>query len=171
MEVEQLRAQLARTGEVIRALVAGVPTEQARQRPAPSAWSMLEVINHLADEEREDFRARVAWFLAGAEGTMPPIDPEGWVTARRYNERDLDASIADFGRERAASLDWLAGLDAPDWDRAIEAPWGELRAGDIFAAWAAHDLLHLRQLIELWWDATERAAAPFSVRYAGEWER
>jgi hypothetical protein len=34
---------------------------------------------------------------------------------------------------------------------------------------SAHDLLHLRQLIELHWAYTQRATQPYQTRYAGDW--
>ena len=60
MEFKELRAELQRNGETIQKLLDGVTPVQARRKPAPDAWSMLEVICHLYDEEREDFRQRLA---------------------------------------------------------------------------------------------------------------
>ena len=68
-------------------------------------WSTLEVVCHLYDEEREDFRQRLDIILHRPEAKWPPIDPVGWVSARKYNERDLAQSLAEFlargARERA----------------------------------------------------------------------
>jgi hypothetical protein len=36
-------------------MLRGVTEAQARWKPAPEEWSILEVINYLCDEEREDF--------------------------------------------------------------------------------------------------------------------
>ena len=77
--------------------------------------------------------------------------------------------LAKFLAARQESLVWLRSLDAPDWQAAIAMPWGSLTAGDMLASWAAHDLLHLRQLVELHYAWTQQAAAPHSVEYAGEW--
>jgi len=161
--------QLEQQTHLIERLVAGVSAEQARWKPAPDSWSILEVVSHLYDEEREDFRARLRHILDGANGPPPPIDPGGWVTARRYNERDLASSFAGFLEERRQSLAWLRGLRDPDWDRAIEAPFGRLRAGDLLMSWLAHDLLHLRQLVELRYAYHRQAAQPYQVDYAGDW--
>jgi len=68
-----------------------------------------------------------------------------------------------------ASLAWLAGLDSPNWAAVAVAPFGSISAGDILASWAAHDLLHLRQLIELHWAYQRQQVAPYEVRYAGDW--
>ena len=50
----------------------------------------------------------------------------------------------DFLKERRKSLRWLRGLEAPDWQALVTAPFGEMHAGDMLCAWAAHDLLYMR---------------------------
>lgn len=170
MDANGLIAQLTLNGERIAALAAGVSVEQAQWRPAAEAWSLLEVINHLWDEEREDFRVRLNLILHEPAATWPPIDPKGWVTERRYNERDLAGSVQGFLAERTASLAWLRGLTAPDWDATVHTPWGwSITAGDMLAAWAAHDVLHMRQLVELHWAYVSHLATPKTTIYAGEW--
>ncbi len=153
----------------VHSLVADVSAEQARWKPDPVSWSILEVVNHLYDEERLDFRMRVDYFLNRPDEDPPRIDPPGWVTAHQYNQRNLDDSLKNFLEEREKSLAWLGSLQAPDWEASHKMPFGEIRAGDVFVAWAAHDLLHLRQLVELRYSWTIREAQPFDVRYAGEW--
>ena len=44
---------------MIQAVLAGVDAEQARWKPDADSWSILEVVCHLVDEEREDFRTRL----------------------------------------------------------------------------------------------------------------
>lgn len=163
--IEHLAAQC----QAVAALVADVGPGQVRWKPAPDQWSILEVVNHLADEEREDFRTRVGLALFAPTSEWPPIDPQGWVAARRYNERDFQPSLADYRAEREQSLAWLRGLEAPNWDSRVERPWGVITAGDLLAAWVAHDVLHLRQLVELRYAYLVEEAQPDSVVYAGEW--
>ncbi len=163
--IERLTAQ----AQAVAALGADVAPGQARWKPTPDAWSMLEVVNHLADEEREDFRTRLSLTLVAPASEWPPIDPQGWVTARRYNERELHASLADYLAERATSLAWLRGLEQPDLGSRVERPWGVMTAGGLLAAWVAHDVLHLRQLVELRYAYLVEEAQPDSVGYAGEW--
>src|SRR5262245_52934790 len=60
---------------VLERLVQGVPDGQARWKPEPSQWSILEVVCHLGDEEVDDFRKRIELTLLDPERTWPPIDP------------------------------------------------------------------------------------------------
>lgn len=170
MDLASYASQMARNAETIRKLVQEVSAEQARWKPDPDTWSLLEVINHLYDEEREDFRVRLTYILTRSGEPWPGIDPGGWVKERAYNERDLRESLANYLEEREKSLDWLGELEEIDWDKADKAPWGgEIRAGDMFAAWVAHDLLHTRQLIELHWAYLNKSVEPYLTLYAGEW--
>jgi hypothetical protein len=170
IELSVVCERFRQNATAISVLATGVGDEQVRWKPAPDEWSILEVINHLYDEEREDFRTRLDLTLHQPETPWPPIDPQGWVTAREYNSRALGASLAAFQTERAASLRWLAGLQDPDWRRSRTHPVaGTLHAGDLLASWLAHDTLHLRQLAQLHYQFTLLKAAPYSVEYAGDW--
>ena len=169
MEIEHFASQMAGNAGRIEALMRGVAEGQARWRPTPDSWSILEVINHLGDEEREDFRVRLDYTLHRPGEPWPGIDPGGWVTEREYNQRDLDASLHGFLKAREESLVWLRQLSAPNWEASYEAPWGPIAAGDIFASWVGHDLLHMRQLVELQWLYTTAAIGPYSTEYAGQW--
>ena len=169
MDLELLTTQMNLHGGAIHSLTLGISDEQARWKPDPEAWSILEVICHLYDEEREDFRVRVDYILHHPDQSWPPINPKGWVVERNYNQRDLSMSVDDFLKERQKSLAWLKGLEHPDWNTSVTVPFGRFSAGDIFAAWVAHDVLHLRQLVELHWAYSLHQAEPFQVNYAGEW--
>jgi len=167
MDWRRLTDQLETSGGILLDLYQGVSDAEARWKPAPERWSMLEVLVHLWDEEQDDFRRRISSTLEDPAREWPPIDPEGWVVERRYNERALAEALAGFRQERAASIEWLCGLADPDWDRAHEHPsLGRLRAGDLLAAWAAHDDLHIRQIAQLRAEYLEVQAAPYSTRYA-----
>ena len=171
MDLEHLVSRMDASARAIQALVAGASAVQWKWRPDSASWSLLEVINHLADEEVEDFRARLDSTLNRPGTSWPPTDPAGWVTGRKYNEQDPDRSVRRFMAARASSLVWLRSLGAPDWAVETMAPWGSIiNAGDVTAAWVAHDLLHTRQLVELQWAYTTRiVVAPYKVAYAGEW--
>ena len=169
MDIDGSTSRMADNAQRIRALVQDVPDQQARWKPDPDSWSILEVVGHLLDEERDDFYVRVDYTLHRPGETWPSIDPGGMVIERKYNEQDPDATLEAFLAEREASLAWLRGLSTPDWEVSYEAPWGAITAGDILAAWVAHDLLHMRQLVELHWAYTTDRLKPYSTDYAGQW--
>src|SRR3984893_16319038 len=130
--------RLSTNREVFQGLVKGTSLEQARWKPTLDKWSILEVINHVYDEEREDFRQRLDLVLANPEQAWPRIDPQNWVTSRGYNERDLETSIGNFLTEREKSLSWLRHLGTPKWQNYYEHPdRNSIAAGDLLASWLA----------------------------------
>lgn len=168
MQLISLYQELTSGPQLIRQLVSDISPDAARYKPDAHSWSLLEVICHLYDEEREDFRPRLDIILNHPDNPWPPIDPQGWVTARRYNEQDPGEMLESFMNERKRSLDWLRGL-SPDWDTVYRSPFGEMRAGDMLCSWVAHDGLHIRQLGELRRIRLEALAEPYDLSYAGEW--
>lgn len=153
----------------LRALVAPWPREALRRRPDVGGWSALEILGHLADEEELDFRVRLELTLAGND-EWPPIAPEQWATERKYNGADPGATLARFEEKRRENVSWLRGLEAPDWSAEHRHPkFGSMRAGELLAAWAAHDLLHLRQITRRLFEEVGTESAPYGTGYAGNW--
>ncbi len=163
-------ARLTSSAEAVAALARDVSPEQARWKPTADDWSILEVICHLYDEEREDFRMRTRLTLESPQVDWPPINPQGWVAERGYNQREPAAALEAFLGERRDSLAWLKGLKDPDWNSTHTHPqFGSAKAGEMLSAWVAHDHLHLRQLNELHWQWLARTAPQSSLEYAGGW--
>lgn len=169
MKFTELYQELVNSTEIIRALIANISQDEARIKPSPEAWSMLEVICHLYDEEREDFREHLDFILHRQNKEWHQIDPQGWVTSRKYNEQDFVEMQMKFFDERGKSLDWLIDLSEVDWDITYTSKYGSVPAGEMFAAWAAHDNLHIRQLVELKRYHIEQVTQPYGIGYAGDW--
>jgi hypothetical protein len=169
MEFKTLYEELTNSTEMIRALLGGVTQEDARIKPNAESWSMLEVTCHLHDEEREDFREHLDFILNRQNGEWHPINPQGWVTSRKYNEQDFGAMKEKFFEERRKSLEWLKSLADTDWNKTYTSNIGSMSAGEMFASWIAHDNLHIRQLVELRRHRIENITKPFDIRYAGDW--
>ncbi|MCB9422540.1 MAG: DinB family protein [Ardenticatenaceae bacterium] len=170
MNLKKAIIHLRENSEIIRLLVQEIDDETASYKPDDDSWSILEVINHLYDEEREDFREHLDQILHRPDEPWSRIDPQGWVMERGYNGRSLPDSLANFLRERQRSLDWLEEMGTPNWDTSRATPWrAQITAGDMLASWVAHDLLHMRQLVELKWVTTLPDLLPYHVDYAGGW--
>ena len=170
MDSKALIQRLEGNQAVFAPLVDGVSDEQARWSPQPGKWSLLEVVCHLLDEEREDFRQRLELTLADPTTQWPPIDPPRWATDRRYLEQTFPSSLVGFLADREQSLNWLQSLDAPAWNKCYEHPLlGPIGAGDIMVSWVAHDFLHMRQIVGLQFGWASKIAEPYNPGYAGDW--
>lgn len=169
MDRNDLIDRLSRQGDLFRVLLTALPDAEARWRPAPERWCPLEVVCHLRDEERHDFRTRLKHVLETPEAALPGSDPQRWALEGRYLEQDFTEVCSTFLNERERSVAWLRGL--PD------APWGNVhlhpRVGPIggpllLANWVAHDLHHVRQLVNLR-HAYLAAHCGAPLDYAGTW--
>ncbi len=161
---------LAAFPAMLRPAVAGLSLDDAKRKPASGAWSITEIVAHLADEETLDFRTRLRMTLEEPTKPWPPIDPEGRAAEKCYNERDYNIETARFELERTASLEWLCSFGAVNWSCAHQHPTlGAFRAGDLLASWAAHDMLHLRQIAKHRFELATVHTPEYSTRYAGEW--
>ena len=169
MEFKLLYEELTNSTEMIRALLSGLLQEEARVKPNAESWSILEVTCHLYDEEREDFREHLDFILNRQRGEWHPIDPQGWVTERKYNEQDIQTMKEKFFDERKKSLTWLNELVDADWEKTYTTEYRTISAGEMFACWVAHDNLHIRQLVELRRMRLENITKPYSLDYAGDW--
>lgn len=168
MNTEAIIGQLEQNAETFAALVAGIGSDEALWKPADDKWSVLEVVNHLADEERVDFRQRLDLTLHSPEQDWPETDPERAVHDARYAGRGLAEALADFREERDRSVQWLRSLDRPDWDSTHHHPhFPSIDAGTLLASWLAHDYLHIRQIARIRYSWLEQHARPYSLAYAG----
>ncbi len=169
MDRTHLIHQLARNGEVFRTMLTGLTPEEIRWKPAPEKWCTLEILCHLHDEERDDFRARLRSTLETPQETWPKIDPAAWVAERNYMEQDFDAKLSDFLKERDRSIAWLRGLSGAPWNNAYMHPTvGPVSCELLLTNWVAHDLHHIRQLNNLrYGHLVSISAVPLD--YAGKW--
>jgi hypothetical protein len=169
MKFDVLYQELVNSTEIIKASLVGVTQEEARVKPNPESWSILEVMCHLYNEEREDFREHLDFILHRQNEEWHRIDPEGWVTERKYNEQGFVEMLEKFFAEREKSLEWLKELSNANWETIYISQFGSMKAGDMFASWVAHDNLHIRQFVELRRMRIENITKPYEIEYAGDW--
>lgn len=162
LSLDAISAELARNGQSIRQLTSGISDEQAAWQPAPDKWSVLGVINHLYHEECGDFRFHILAAL-----NQPDLRPSQFDPAHRFDS--LMTAVQAFLDERQRSLAWLYNTDTLDWQATATLHFGPITVGDLMAAWLAHDILHMRQLVELNYAYTRQRLLPYRVAYAGDW--
>jgi hypothetical protein len=161
--------ELSRNKDVFKGLLSGMTAEAYLWKPGPDKWCLLEIICHLYDEEREDFRARTAHVLETPSNPLPPIDPLGWVQERAYIEQNYADILKAFLKEREKSVEWLQSLQSPKWDNAYVHPkFGAMTAKLFLSNWLAHDYIHIRQILKVKFEYLKRLTAE-ELSYAGNW--
>ena len=161
---------LGRNKEVFNNMLSGLPEGEYMWKPKKDKWCLLEIICHLRDEERDDFRARVQHVLETPEKPLLPIDPVGWVKSRKYVEQDFQEAVNKFLLERNLSLDWLKSLKDPNWESTTKHPiLGNMSAKLYLTNWLAHDYLHIRQINQVKYQYLQ-SVSPQELSYAGKWK-
>jgi hypothetical protein len=169
MNHSEIIGKLALNKNVFESLFAGLTVAEITWRPLPEKWCLLEIVCHLYDEEREDFRARMKHTMETPDQPFPKIDPQRWVTERNYMEKDFSEMVSMFIKERESSVAWLRSLSSPPWKNIYHHPTaGELSAEMFLSNWLAHDYLHFRQIT---FTKYQYLKSSFNTRldYAGSW--
>jgi hypothetical protein len=161
--------ELNRNKEVFYKLLEDLPEDVCRWKPQPDQWCLLEVVCHLYDEEREDFRFRLQHVFTTPDSPMPEIDPEGWASKRNYMQQNYAGMLNQFISERENSVNWLNTLLHADWSLAYKHPkFGDMTAKMFISNWLAHDYLHIRQIVRLKYQYLEHINSG-RLYYAGKW--
>jgi len=138
---------LARTPQVLRALLADLPEELARRNYGPGTWSPHDILGHLIHGERTDWIPRARHILEqGDAAPFEPFDRNGHAALCR--ESTLARLLDLFATERAASLAVLGSMALTPEDlarRGRHPALGSVTLGELLATWVAHDLNHVAQ--------------------------
>lgn len=169
MNEKYIIKELERNIEIFKNLLNNVPKEIYFWKQNENKWCLQEIICHLYDEEREDFRARVKYVLELPDHPPEPINPVSWVSERKYLEQDYVKMLEKFSEERKKSIEWLNQLKEPNWNNIyIHSRLGKLTAKMFLTNWLAHDYLHIRQIIKLKFDYLKEITNE-NLHYAGDW--
>jgi hypothetical protein len=161
--------ELLKNKGVFHNLLQGTTQEQYTWRPDEGKWCLLEVICHLYDEEKDDFRTRLKHCFRTPELPLPAIHPAEWVIERKYMDRDFDTMLDKFLNERVLSIEWLSDLQSPNWKEVhLHPKFGVMTPEMLLANWLAHDYLHIRQILKLKYSYLKKDSKA-DLSYAGEW--
>ncbi len=145
--VAETTALLARTPEVLRTLLIGLPEAWTDTPDVIDGWRPRDVLGHLITGEQTDWMARTRRILE--HGTSLTFDRfERFAMLERDAGVPLDDLVERFAELRTANLAALGDLvtDA-DLDRSGMHPTlGEVTLRELLATWAVHDLDHIGQI-------------------------
>lgn len=139
---------LARTPDVLNALLRGLPEAWTMGREGEGTWSPFEVVAHLIHAEYENWIPRARCILEHGESqAFGPFNRDGSFSESR--RKTLEDLLDEFARARAESLQQLNAMDLlpQDLEKKGKHPaLGTVTLSQLLATWAAHDLTHLHQI-------------------------
>ena len=129
--------------------IAGLSLAQLRQPERPGKWSVIEVVQHLADSEIvTGYRIRL--ILASDMPAIPAYDQDAWAQRLRYLETSPPEALRQIRVLRGRSLELLRGLRTDEWERVgMHSERGRESIRHLTKLQAGHDLLHLRQVARI----------------------
>ena len=145
--IAEITALLARTPDVLRSLLIGLPKAWTDTPDTADGWRPRDVVGHLITGEQADWIARTRRILE--QGTSRPFDKfDRFAMLERDAGVPLDDLVERFAALRSASLATLAELavDADLDRRGLHPSLGEVTLRELLATWAVHDLDHIAQI-------------------------
>ena len=137
---------LRRTPKRIHSLIDGIPPKVLKAKLKPAAWSITEIIAHLAETELV-----LGWrYRSIAEKSGKPIqsfDQNIWCRNAQYGSIPVGKSLLMFSVLRAMNIEFLAGLPRTTLSYyGIHEERGKETLRHIIRLEAGHDLNHLKQI-------------------------
>jgi len=124
----------------------GVVDATLRRPEKPGKWSVIDVIQHLADSDLvAGFRIRMV--LSEDRPVLQGYDQDRWASEFRYREVSLSQALDQLRGLRMANLHLWKHLTPVQLERVgLHSERGSESAGHIIRLMAAHDLVHRRQI-------------------------
>ena len=139
---------LARTPQVLKALLIGLPEELLRANYGEGTWSPHEVVGHLIHGEQNDWIPRDRLILQTGESVpFEPFDRGGH--ADMCSKHTTNELLNLFEEVRAINLAELHSWDIQPADFARQGrhpALGQVTLGELLATWVVHDLNHIAQI-------------------------
>jgi hypothetical protein len=125
---------------------AGLSEERLRQPEREGKWSILDVVNHLADTELVfSFRIRIT--LAQDEPPITGFDQDAWVSKLGNRSGDLAEMLDRFRSVRHANVKLLRSCTKEELARlGMHAERGPESVELMMKLAAGHDMVHVRQI-------------------------
>jgi hypothetical protein len=124
----------------------GLDDHILRREEAPGKWSVIQVIQHLADSDLV-FGYRLRMILTEESPPLQGYDQDAWARTFRYGDVKLDSALEQLRGMRAGNFHILRGLSPTQLGRVgLHSERGPESAGFLLRLMGAHDLVHRRQI-------------------------
>jgi len=139
---------------MLKTTLSDIPRKAWKYKPAPTEWSIHEVIVHLSDSETNaGLRARLMAVEPGR--TVMAYDQDKWAIGLNYHDQDVDDALKLVKFARRTTYNWLKTLPAEVFEHSINHP--EYDKPYTFTMWltvySEHIPGHIEQIkhnYELW---------------------
>jgi hypothetical protein len=161
-DVAELLERLRRGPEVVAAALTGAAGSEVDFRPTPDAWSLRQIVAHLADAEIVGCQ-RFRRTLAEENPTILWFDEQAWAEKLDYGRRKYSQSLETFRRVRGENYELLRNLPEEAWSRPCQhSRQGPMTLHTLLRIYAEHaegHALQIRRVREAFKAAKAQASA------------
>jgi len=126
--------------------VSGLSDAAVRRPERPGKWSVIQVIQHLADSELVS-GYRIRMILAHDTPVIQGYDQDAWAERLRYADVPLSDALTQIRVLRTLNLRLLHALSPAEWERTgNHSERGPESIARFTKLIAGHDLVHRRQI-------------------------
>ena len=124
----------------------GLPDSVLRRPEAPGKWSVVQVVQHLADSDLV-MGYRIRMVLTEPQPPLPGYDQDQWAREFRYDQVPLPLALGQLRGLRAANLHLWRALTPLQLERVGQhLERGPESVSHLLRLLVAHDLVHRRQI-------------------------
>ena len=143
-------ALLAAGADALTAALAGLPEAGLDRSVAPGAWTIRQIVHHLADGE-------IAWSLhlrmaLGVPGASARLEwypgNEAWAGALDYAGRPIEAAVALFRAQRLYTAHLLEHM-GQRWEQCVLVGGRPMRVVDIACLLTLHAAEHVTEICKI----------------------
>ena len=137
---------LRHTPSAVAEAIDGVTSTQLRTPEGPGKWSIVQVLQHLADSDLV-WGWRVRLILAHDRPQITGYDQDLWAERLHYADADPSQALAALDILRRENLRLIEHATPAELKRVgVHSERGEENIEYLVRLYAGHDLLHLRQI-------------------------
>lgn len=145
--LEGILAVLRTTPAVVQSLTGTCSRTDWRKHPIQGEWSLLEIICHLRDVEREVNLPRFELLKNAMNPFILGVDTDRWAVERHYNDQDESTVYTDFCMNRSKLLEIIGRYSPSEWQSTLRHSFfGPTTRQELAKFIAAHDRDHINQI-------------------------
>jgi hypothetical protein len=156
---------LAQTPAVLDALLRGKSAGWLQCRPAPDAFSPIDVVGHLILADTTDWLPRIKIILAGQAHT--PFEPfDRFAFQPIIAGKSIELLLEEFAALRQQNLQTLAHLNITVGQLDLPGThpqFGPVTLRNLLATWVVHDLGHIQQIVRTMASEYREAVGPWQA--------
>jgi len=140
--------------DLLKAALAEVPQEAMKFKPAPTEWSVHEIIIHIADSE-SNAALRARKLIAEPGSVLMGYDQDIWATTLHYHEHNLEDALEVTRLARKTTYELLKrqsdevlknSVKHPEYDE----PYTFEKWIDIYSAHIPGHIEQIKNNVKLW---------------------